>query len=102
MYTSETVAKNTFPELEHDKIKEHIFRCALLFYVPREGIEPSWTRARTILSRVRLPIPPPRPKAAKACFVAKDSIINNLLLVKELLTFYSYCAKNSSHGNELF
>ncbi len=28
--------------------------------VPREGIEPSWGYPRTILSRVRLPVPPPR------------------------------------------
>jgi hypothetical protein len=28
--------------------------------VPREGIEPSWDYSRTILSRVRLPVPPPR------------------------------------------
>ncbi len=30
------------------------------FFVPREGIEPSWNYFHTSLSRARLPIPPPR------------------------------------------
>src|SRR5690625_3308610 len=28
--------------------------------MPRAGLEPAWACARSILSRVRLPIPPPR------------------------------------------
>ena len=38
-------------------------------FVPRVGVEPTRAKARTILSRARLPIPPPR----QLCYFTKFS-----------------------------